>query len=242
VLVRGFSSPVDIDGLRESFGSIIGEESAGLASGFTAFGLLINASTQGSSEIAQVYQSFLLIFASLALIWLYRQQQAGNNVTMKMAFYRGMYPLVPFILVLLVMALQLIPALIGNFLYTTVVTSGLAVGVVEQTMWLLFFITTLLLSLYMISSSSIALYIVTLPEMTPMIALKQARELVRFRRFSILLRAIAIILVIFVLLFIIVLPIIFIAPTLAEWMFFGITLLAVPLVHGYMFSLYRELL
>jgi hypothetical protein len=242
LLVRGFSSPVDIDGLKESFEQIVGEESAGLASGFTAFGLLINASTQGSSEIAQVYQSFLLIIASLALIWLYRQQQAGNKVTIKMAFYRGMYPLIPFILVLLVIALQLIPALIGNFLFTTVMSGGLAVGGIEQTMWLLFFMTTLLLSLYMISSSSIALYIVTLPEMTPMIALRQARELVRYRRFSILLRAVAILFVIFAILFVIVLPVIFLAPALAEWMFFGITILIIPLVHGYMFSLYRELL
>jgi hypothetical protein len=242
ILVRGFSSPVDIDTLQDSFGEILGEESAGIASGFTAFGLLLNASTQGSSEIAQVYQTFLLIFASLALIWLYRQQQAGNKVTMKMAFYRGMYPLVPFILVLAVISLQLIPALIGNFLFTTVISGGLAVSGLEQTMWLLFFISTLLLSLYMISSSAIALYVVTLPEMTPMLALRQARELVRYRRFSLLIRAVAIILVVFALLFIIVLPVIFIAPTLAEWMFFAITVLGIPLVHGYMFSLYRELL
>jgi K+-sensing histidine kinase KdpD len=159
-----------------------------------------------------------------------------------MAFYRGMYPLIPFILVLIVMGLQLIPALIGNFLFTTVINGGLAVGFIEQAMWTLFFILTILLSLYMISSSSIALYIVTLPEMTPMIALRQARELVRYRRFSVLLRALALILVIFFLLFVIVLPVIFIAPSLAEWIFFLITVLAIPLVHGYMFSLYRELL
>jgi hypothetical protein len=242
VLVRGFSSPVDIDGVKDSFNEIVGEESSGLATGFTAFGLLINASTQGSSEVAQVYQTFLLIFASLALIWLFRQQQAGNVVTMKMAFYRGMYPLIPFTLVLIVIGLQLIPALIGNFLFTTVMSGGLAVGGLEQTLWLLFFIMTLLLSLYMISSSSIALYVVTLPEMTPMIALRKARELVKYRRFAVLIRAFAIILVIFALLFVIVLPVIFIAPVLAEWMFFAITVLVIPLVHGYLFSLYRELL
>ncbi len=242
LLVRGFSSPVDISALKDSFSSLLGEESAGLASGFTAFGLLINASTQGSGEVAQVYQTFLIIIASLALIWLYRQQQAGNYVTMKMSFYRGMYPLVPFILVLLVIGLQLIPALVGNFLFTTVIDGGLAVGGLEQTVWLLFFIMTLLLSLYMISSSSIALYLVTLPEMTPIIALKQARELVRHRRFAILLRAIAIVLVIFAILFVVVLPVIFIAPTLAEWMFFAVTVLGIPLVNAYMFTLYRELL
>lgn len=242
LLVRGLSSTVDIEGLKESFDQIVGDESSGLATGFTAFGVLINASTQGSSEIAQVYQTFLLIIASLALIWLFRQQQAGNSVTMKMAFYRGMYPLIPFTLILMVIGLQLIPALIGNFLFTTVMSGGLAVGGLEQTLWLLFFVMTLLLSLYMITSSSIALYVVTLPEMTPMIALRKARELVKYRRFAVLLRAFAIIIVILALLFVIVLPIIFIAPALAEWMFYAITVLVIPLVHGYMFSLYRELL
>ena len=242
LLVRGLTSTVDIEGVKESLSSIVGDGSSGLATGFTAFGLLLDASTKGSGEVAQVYQTFLLIIASLALIWLYRQQQAGNKVTMKMAFYRGMYPLVPFTLVLLVISLQMIPALIGNFLYTTVISNDLVVGGLEQTAWLLFFASTVILSLYMISSSSMALYIVTLPEMTPMIALRQARELVRYRRFSVILRCIAIILIIFALLFLIVLPVIFIAPTMAEWMFFVLTVLGIPLVHGYMFSLYRELL
>ena len=242
LLVRGLTSTVDIEGVKESLSSIVGDGSSGLATGFTAFGLLLDASTKGSGEVAQVYQTFLLIIASLALIWLYRQQQAGNKVTMKMAFYRGMYPLVPFTLVLLVISLQMIPALIGNFLYTTVISNDLVVGGLEQTAWLLFFASTVILSLYMICSSSMALYIVTLPEMTPMIALRQARELVRYRRFSVILRFIAIILIIFALLFLIVLPVIFIAPTMAEWMFFVLTVLGIPLVHGYMFSLYRELL
>jgi hypothetical protein len=242
LLVRGFSSPIDTEGLRESFNTLVGEESSAIATGFTSFGLLINASAQGSGEMAQIYQTFLLIVSSLSLIWLYRQQQAGNNVTMKMAFYRGMYPLIPFILVLLVIGLQLIPALIGNFLFTTVIESGIAVGGLEQFLWLLFFISTILLSLYMISSSAIALYIVTLPEMTPMIALRQARELVRHRRFSVLRKAIAMVLIIIALLFVVVLPIIFVAPVLAEWIFFALTVLGLPFAVGYMFSLYRELL
>jgi hypothetical protein len=242
LFVRGFSGVFDVSELRQSFEELGAGESAGLASGLTVFGLLINGATQGSSEVSQMYQAILLIVSSLAIIWLYRQQQAGNEVTMKMAFYRGMYPLIPFVLVVVVIGLQLIPALIGNFLFTTVTDSGLAVGGLEQTVWLLFFLSTLLLSLYMITSSSIALYLVTLPEMTPKNSLKQARELVRYRRFSVLRKIVAIIIVMFLILFIIVLPVIFIAPALAEWLFFAVTVLGVPLVNGYMFSLYRELL
>ncbi len=242
LLVRGFSSPVDIAGLKETFSETIGPESAGLASGFTAFGLLLGASTTGSGDVAQVYQLVILIISTLALIWLYRQQQSGNKVTIKTAFYRGMYPVVPFTLVAFVAGLQLVPAIIGNFMYTTVIQNDLVIGFLEQAAWVLLFALTLLLSLYMLCSSLVALFIVTLPEMTPMVALRQARELVRFRRINIIKKLLAIILVIFALLFVIVLPVIFIAPVLAEWMFFAITVLGVPLVTGYLFSLYRELL
>lgn len=242
LLVRGFSSPVDIEAIQDTFSELLGEEAAGFASGFAVFGLILNASTQGSSEIAQIYQSFLLVIAALALIWLYRQQQSGSKVTMKMAFYRGMYPIIPFILVLLVIGMQFIPALIGNFLYTTVVGNGLVFGFVEHAVWVLLLLSLMLFSLYMLSSSIIALYIVTLPEITPMVALRQARELVRYRRFSVMRKILAILLIVALLLVIVVLPAIFIAPAFAQWIFFAITVLGVPLVIGYLFSLYRELL
>jgi hypothetical protein len=242
LFVRGFGSILNSNGFEDSISAILGEETSTLANGFTNFGLLISESASGSGEMSKIYQTILLIISLLAIIWLYRQQQAGNSVTMKMAFYRGMYPLVPFLLILLVIGLQLIPAIIGNFLFNAVMQGGLAVGSLEQVLWFLFFVSTLLLSLYMLSSSLMALFIVTLPEMTPMVALRQARELVRYRRFSVMRKSIAVLLIILVLLIVFILPIIFIAPVVAEWLYFLLTILAVPFVVGYMFCLYRELL
>lgn len=242
LFVRGFSSPIDVGNIDDTFSEFLNEDIAGLASGFTTFGLLINSSIQGVSDIGQLYQTMLLVITSLAVIWLFRQQQAGNDVTIKMAFYRGMYPLVPFILVFSVIGLQLLPATIGNFLFTTVVQQGLIVGSLEQTVWILFLLLTVLLSLYMVASSIIALYIVTLPEMTPMRALRQARELVRHRRFMVMRKILMLAIIFLLVLGIVILPLIFFAPTLAEWLFLLITILAVPFAHGYMFSMYRELL
>lgn len=242
VFVRGLNSPVETDGLQETLNELVGEETAALATGFTNFNNLISSFAQSSSEVAQAYQTTLFIIGSLALIWLFRQQQAGNKVSIKMAFYRGMYPLIPFILVLIVVFLQLLPVIIGNFLLSTVISSELAVGALEKTLWFIFFGLTFLLSFYMIASSSIALYIVTLPEMTPMKALKQARELVRFRRFSIIRKGVAIILFCIFAVVVVVLPLIFLSPFVAEWTFFLMTVVALPFIHAYMFSLYRELL
>jgi hypothetical protein len=242
LLVRGFSSTVDIEGIRETFNEVVDSDGSSMATAITAFSILLDSTTQGTNQGAQSFQTVLLIVSSLAIIWLYRQQQAGSKVTMKMAFYKGMYPLIPFLLVVAVMGFQLIPAVLGNFLLTSVVQAGLIVGVLEQVLWTLFFISMLLWSFYMISSSAIALYIVTLPDMTPIRALRQAKELVHFRRFSILRKTVAVAIILVTLLTIIVIPVIFLFPVLAEWIFFSITVLAIPLAHGYMFTLYRELL
>jgi hypothetical protein len=41
---------------------------------------------------------------------------------------------------------------------------------------------------------------------------------------------------------VIVLPVILILPVLAQWLFFGLSLVALVVVHAYMYELYRSLL
>ncbi|MBP6962411.1 hypothetical protein KBB49_02655 [Candidatus Saccharibacteria bacterium] len=242
IFVRGFSTPVNIDDIRAGFDQLATEQVSNLAANFTVFSLLIQSTTSAAGDVEGLYQMFFLVISSLALIWLFRQQQAGNKVTMKTAFYRGMYPLIPFIIVVVVIGLQTIPASIGNFLFKSVIDSGLAINSAEQTVWLLLFIFLLLLSLYMISSSLIALLVVTLPEMTPRIALKKAKELVEFRRFSVLRKVLALFIFLLLLFVGIVFPLIFVSAVLAQIIFFVLTILAVPFAVAYLFVLYRELL
>lgn len=241
LLVRGIESTLDVSGIEEIMNEVVDKDTASLATGFTALGLLLGSSSS-VAEVTQLYQLILMTIATLSIIWLYRQQQAGNKVSLRMALYRGMYPLIPFILVLLVIGLQMLPALAGNFLFQTVLRADLIVNTLELVLWVLIFVSTLLLSLYMITSSSVALFVVTLPEMTPMKALREARELVRYRRLAIIGRILGLLLTLVATLFVVVLPVIFFAPLVAEWLFFSLTVMAVPFVVGYGFSLYRELL
>ncbi len=240
-LVRGLGSPVDVSELKDLYSELFGGSVDAITTSLTAFTALLGSSASSGGDLAQVYQSMLLVIASLAMVWLYRQQQAGNSVTIKMAFYRGMYPLVPVLLILSVMALQIMPGLIGNFVYTAAISGDLLFGAFEHFLMILVMLSLVLLSLYMLSSSSVALYIATLPEMTPMLALREARELVRNRRLAVFGRFMMLIIIVLFLLFIFTVPVIFFAPVLAEWVFFMCTVLAVPCVHGYLFSMYREL-
>lgn len=240
LLVRGIAPTIDISGIQESYEEL-GIETSGWAAGLTAFGSLLQFGASNVNPTAQLYQLILIVVAALAFIWLFRQQQAGNQVTMKMAFYRGMYPIIPFVLIICVIGLQLIPATIGNFLFSTVVANGLVVGFLEQLLWLMLFIFTLILSFYWVSTSLIALFIVTLPEMTPMQSLREAKQLVSLRRISVMLKILALIVIIFLAIAIIILPLIFLNALIAEWVFFAITILLIPFTTAYLFSLYREL-
>ena len=94
----------------------------------------------------------------------------------------------------------------------------------------------------MISSSIFALYIVTLPDMTPLKALRSARQLVRHRRWTVLRKILFLPILLIVVAAIVMLPIIIWTPPLAQWIFFVLTMFAIAAVHAYAYALYRELL
>ncbi len=241
VFVRGVVAPVDIQGIRNQLEQYTGAASS-FSNNITILGLMINSSLSASGEVSGMYQVIFIITSSLALIWLFRQQQAGEPVGLKQAYYRGMYPLVPFFLVLLTTLVQVIPAAIGNMLYGSVVRGGLAVTFVEQLFWFLFFLLLIILSLYFISVSIIALFVVTLPEMTPWVALEESKKLVEHRRIPLLLRLIALILIVAVAYVGIIFPAIFVSAALTQVLFFALTVVALPFIVAYLFVLYRELL
>lgn len=243
LFVRGIFNPINIGDIRFEIENTLGE---GSGTSFEAnrlvFGQLASTLASGLSGEQSIYQIMLLVIGGLALIWLFRQHQAGNDVSVRMAFYRGMYPLIPFLLIVYLLLLQLVPGVVGNFLYTTVVAGGIAVNGLEQFIWLLLYVSLLLLSFYLISSTTMALMIVTLPEMTPMMALRRARELARFRRFSLFRKILALLLFIGLFFIVIVFPALFITAWLAQGLFLLLSILTLPFAIAYLFVLYRELL
>ena len=242
VLVRGFSGGTDVGSLKNTLDQIFHGDLGHLASSLTVFALLVTSAGNSSSSTAGSYQALLLVIVSLAIVWIFRQLMAGEKVRVRDGFYRGMYPLIPAVLVLGVIALQLIPLLIGSSIYSTVVSDSIAASGIEKLMWGILFFLLALLSLYMLCSSIFALYIVTLPDMTPLKALRSARELVRHRRWTILRKIIFLPLVLLIVAGIIMVPIIAVVTPLAQWVFFILSMLALAAVHAYMYTLYREML
>jgi hypothetical protein len=243
VLAGGLSGGTDIESVKHTLNQLFKGQFSGLASGLSIFALLISSASNNSNPTAGAYQFFLALIASLSIIWALRQVSAGAaKVRIRDTYYRGMYPLIPFVLVLLVIGLELIPLLVGSTIYGVVIGNGIAASLIEKIVWTLVFGLTAFLSLYLISSSLMALYIVTLPDMAPMKALRSARGLVRYRRWTVLRKILAMPLILLVSAAIIMVPIIIFLTPLAQWVFFLLTLFGLIALHTYMYTLYRELL
>lgn len=242
LLVKGLSGTNDIPEIKDSIQDLVSGATGQLASSLAVFGLLIGGSSGVTSDVAGTYQSILLILVSLALIWALRQTHAAKKIGIREAFYRGMYPLVPFIVVLFVIGLQCIPLVVASWLFNVTIVGGLAVTPPEQVLWLMFCFLLAVLTIYMVSSSVFALYISTLPDMTPMKALRSARQLVRYQRAAILRKVLFLPFILLLALAAIMLPIIMFLTPLAEWAFFVLSMAVLAIFHSYIYSLYRELL
>jgi hypothetical protein len=242
LLVQGLASNTDVATLKSELSKTLHGNFSDVSSSLTIFIVLIGSSGSGSSATAGAYQVILILIVSLALIWSLRQVLSGTVVSIRDAYYKGVTPLVPVVLVLLVMGLQLIPLAIGASLYSTVIRNGIAVATGEKLILAGIFAVLSVISLYWVTSSVFALYIVTLPGMTPMKALRSARELVRYRRLLVVRKILFLPLILLVMAACIMVPIIGLLTPLSQWVFFVVTMLALAAIHTYMYSLYRELL
>jgi len=242
-LVRGTSGGANLGDLKSTLDSVFSGAGGKVASSAFSFGYLLLNSGSGNAVNSGVYQSILLVVCSLAFIWAFRQVLAGRkDVRIRDSFYHGMYPLVPFLLVFLLMVAQLLPIGTGGELYATVIRDGIAVHWWEKVFWFVLFLSLALWSLRMITATIFALYIVTLPDMTPLRAYRSARQLVYGRRLIIWRKLIFLPLALLVLALLIEVPLITFLTPVAVWTFFIVSMLTLPIVHGYLYGLYREML
>lgn len=242
VLVQGLASGTDVSSLKSNLDKAFSGHFGAVGSSLSVFVVLVGSAGNGSSQTAGAYQLFLAVMTSLAVIWALRQLFSGSRLRIRDAYYRGMYPLVPFILVLIVIGLQLIPLVVGAGLYSLVITNGIAAHFIEKFLWAMLFAGLAFWTFYMLTSSLFALYIVTLPDMTPLKALRSARQLVRYRRLTVLRKILWLPLALLIAAAVVMVPIIVWLTPLAQWVFFVLTMLALVAAHAYMYTLYRELL
>lgn len=239
VVARGFSVGSDPTSLKSTIDSLFPGSYQQVLGSVALFSIMLS---NAGSTAGVGYEVVFLIFVSLALIWAIRNTSNGSSVRIRDAYYRGMYPIIPFLIVILVVFLEMLPMVGGISLYLYAVGYHITVTALEQALFALIALLLSALSLYWLAGSMMAMYIVTLPEMTPMKALRSAKKLVKGRRMPVLLRIIYLPIAMLVVSLVIMIPSIMFISHLSQWILLLLSLVFIAIFHSYLYNLYRELL
>ena len=210
--------------------------------------------TGGMGEAQTIFAVIIFLLIWLVTIYLLRLRLAGKRVKLRDGLYNAFTPLVSTFLVLLVAAIQAIPILIVVFLYSAAVQTDFLSTPFYALVFFIFAASMLILSLYLLSSTLIALVAVTAPGLYPFTALKTASDLMAGRRIRFLIRVIFLILVLGVVWVVVMLPLMTIdlwLKGLIDWLngvpFVSVLLLIMTCftfiyVAAYLYLYYRRLL
>jgi hypothetical protein len=195
----------------------------------------------GSSDQAATMQTVLFIIESLVIIWALRHLFSGEQIKVKHAYYHSTTSLIPFVIVLFVIVLQLLPLTLSSAAFAIVISSIISNALI-QAVFTFLFVASAFWSLYMLCSSVFALYIVTLPNMEPRAALRSAKNLVAFRRWQVVRKLLFLPLFIVFVMALIMLPLILYAKFLVTPVFFILSMLSILFAHTYLYTMYKGLL
>lgn len=144
--------------------------------------------TPSVTEAQSVLGGLVVFLTWLATVWALRNILAGHRVKVREAIYSSGSPVVSTVFVAFVLVFQLLPIALAILIHSAAIDSGLiSGGVQEMTLWCVLILLGVL-SLYWVTSTAVALVVVTLPGMYPFQAIRTAGDLVVGRRLRILLR------------------------------------------------------
>ena len=241
LLVKGLKFTSDIGLAKASFEGLFEGKAGPALNSLTVFGYLLTTSSP-ENQGAAVYQFNIVILLTLVIIWALRQTYANQKVTLKDAFYKSAYPIVQFVLVLLIIALQCLPFALGSFVFGSTVSSGVSSGFLQTSFWVLLSFSLVFWTVYMLSSSLFAMYIVTQPNRKPVQAIRSALNIVQYRRWAILRKMLFFPFMSMLLIGTVTLLVITFASTFTEPVFVLLSCFSLVLFHSYLYAIYRELL
>lgn len=207
----------------------------------TLAGLVLSSSvTVGGLNF--VVGLFLALFTSLAYIRAIRLTSNDEKTTLRDAYYNGMQPLIPFLLLVLLLLVQLMPFVAGGLLFLSISLSGLVVGIMEQALFIIIWIALAVLSAYWVTNTVMSLYASTIPDMYPLVAHRATGELVHLKRLVIFKRLLFLGVFLTLLSIAVVLLAVMVADGIAFYARDLTVVLGLPITHVYLYKLYRSIL
>lgn len=206
--------------LYQQFQDAIDETSTSLANGqignFAKAGLLLISTVTtggldtGMGEVQTVFMIALFLIMWLVTIYLLRHFLAGGRPKLRDALYNALAPLISTLLVFVVIFIQAIPLMLVAITYSAAVMTDFLSTPFYALVYFIFAAVMVLISVYLLSSSLMALVAVTAPGVYPMAALMNASDLMAGRRTRIIIRLLYLLFVVAVAYLITMLPIILI--------------------------------
>lgn len=208
------------ENLYQQFQNAISESNAQLAGNelgnfATASLLLISTITTGGfdagmDEVGMVFMVELFLVMWLVTIFLLRHYYSGSRPKLRDALYNAMTPFISTIIIFIVIFIQAIPIMLVLITYSAAVSTNFLTTPFYALVYFIFAALMILLSMYMLSSSLMALAAVTAPGVYPVAALGSAADITAGRRTRIIIRLFYLFLVIGLVYVVIMLPIILI--------------------------------
>lgn len=182
--------------------------------------LISSISTGGLSTSLTDVQAVLLVFivASLWLITTYylRHLLAGNKPRFRDGLYNAMSPLFSVFAVLMVLFVHLIPIFIVTIVYSVAVQTDFLSEPLYAFLFFVFAALLVILSLYLLPVSVVALSAVTVPGIYPMAAIHAATDVMQGRRIKYIIRILYLLIVLALLWIVVMIPIVWLDLVLKE--------------------------
>lgn len=198
-----------------------------------------------SSEVSVVFGALIFLLMWLTTIYILRHLLAGRKIKLRDALYSSMAPMISTILVMMVAAVQCVPIIVLIIAGAAAVETNLLATFGWGLMFIIFAIGMVLLTIYLLSSTTIALVAVSAPGLYPMAALRMANEVMRGRRGGLILRLLLLIIMLGFITAVIMLPCLWlykVAPIAAVLMGEAVSCFASIFVAAYLYLYYKWLL
>ena len=214
VILVGLMSEETYVQLQDSLEDNAEEQGVQLGAAMKTLLLLVSTVTTAGlnssmSEVQQVFVVLIFLIVWLTTIYLVRHRLAGHKIRLRDGFYNALTPMISTLLVVVVILAELIPILIVIIGYSTAVQTDFLSTPFYALIFYACAAALVLLSAYLIATSFLALFAVTVPGMYPMKALRSASDLVAGRRIKLLIRLIYLFIVLAVTVSIVLVPLIF---------------------------------
>ena len=198
------------DSLNETANNI----KAGELGTFARSGLLLISTittgglSQGMTESQQFAAVILFLVTWLVTIYLVRHRLAGHKLKLRDGLYNALAPFISTLLVIAVIFIEAIPLMIVVITYSAAVATDFLSTPFYALIYFIFAALLSILSIYLISSSLIALIAVSAPGLYPLVAVRTASDLLAGRRIKFIIRVVYLFFVLIVVWVFVMLPLI----------------------------------